>query len=359
MGTARDPKADVALPPVQLTLREIVARLGGEAVGEAAAPLTGVATLDSAGPADITFLANPRYRSRLATTRAGAVIVGRGDRDAAAMPRIVSDNPYAYYARTVALFHPQAAVTPGVHPTAQVDASARVDPGAEVGAFAVVGARTRVARGARVGEHAVLGADVAIGESTRVNPHVTIYDGCTLGARCIVHSGAVIGSDGFGMARDAGRWIKIPQVGAVRIGDDVEVGAGTTIDRGALDDTVIEEGVKLDNQIQVGHNVRIGAHTVIAGCTGISGSTTIGANCMIGGGVGFVGHIEICDHVTISGMTLVAKSITKPGTYTSGMPMMPHAQWLKSAAHLRRLDRIAERLARVPNGEDRERDDDA
>jgi UDP-3-O-[3-hydroxymyristoyl] glucosamine N-acyltransferase len=341
-----------------LTLREIVARLGGEAVGEAAAPLTGVATLDSAGPSDIAFLANPRYRSRLATTRAGAVILGRGERDAAAIPRIVSDNPYAYYARTVALFHPEPAATPGVHPTARVDASAQVDAGAEVGAFAVVGAKARIARGARIGEHCVLGARVAIGEGTRLNPGVVIYDGCTLGARCIVHAGAVIGADGFGMARDAGRWIKIPQVGAVRIGDEVEIGANTTIDRGALDDTVIEEGVKLDNQIQIAHNCVIGAHTVIAGCTGIAGSVTIGRDCMIGGGVGIVGHIEICDRVTISGMTLVAKSITKPGTYTSGLPMMPHAQWLKSAAHLRRLDRIAGRAASALPGEDRERDDD-
>ena len=340
------------------TLREIVERLGGEAVGEARAPLTGVATLDSAGPSDLAFLANPRYRSRLATTRAGAVILGRGDRDAASLPRIVSDNPYAYYARAVALFHPDPPVAPGVHPSAQVDASARVDPGAHVGAFAVVGARTVVAGGVSVGAYVSLGADVAIGEATRLHPGVVVYDRCRIGARCIVHSGAVIGADGFGMARDAGRWIKIPQMGAVRIGDDVEIGANTTIDRGALDDTVIEEGVKLDNQIQVAHNCLIGAHTVIAGCTGISGSVTIGKGCMIGGGVGIVGHISICDHVTVSGMTLVAKSITRPGTYTSGLPMMPHAQWLKSAVWLRRLDRIAARGARALPGEDREPDDD-
>jgi UDP-3-O-[3-hydroxymyristoyl] glucosamine N-acyltransferase len=358
MGTDRNSKPDVACPPIALTLGEIVARLGGEAVGEASAPFTGVATLDSAGPGDISFLANPRYRSKLATTRAGAVIVGLGDRDAASIPRIVSDNPYAYYARTVALFHPEAPATPGVHPTAEVDASAKVDAGAEVGAFAVVGAGTTIARGARVGAHTVLGARVAIGEGTRLHPRVTVYDGCRIGARCIVHSGAVIGADGFGMARDAGRWIKIPQVGAVRIGDDVEIGANTTIDRGALDDTVIEDGVKLDNQIQVAHNCVIGAHTVIAGCTGISGSVTIGRDCMIGGGVGIVGHISICDRVTISGMTLVAKPITQPGTYTSGLPMMPHAEWLKNAAHLRRLDRIAGRAARALPGEDRERDDD-
>ncbi|HEX6634707.1 MAG TPA: UDP-3-O-(3-hydroxymyristoyl)glucosamine N-acyltransferase [Usitatibacter sp.] len=343
---------------MELTLRQIVERLGGEAVGEPAAPLTGVATLDSAGPREIAFLANPRYRAKLAATRAGAVILGRGDRDAASMPRIVSDNPYAYYARTVALFHPAPEAVPGVHPTAQVDPTARVDAGAEVGPFAVIGPRCRVARGAVIGAHATLGAQVEIGEGTRLNAGVAVYERCRLGARCIVHSGAVIGADGFGMARDEGRWIKIPQVGAVRIGDDVEIGANTTIDRGALDDTVIGDGVKLDNQIQVAHNCVIGAHTVIAGCTGISGSVTIGRDCMIGGGVGIVGHISICDRVTISGMTLVAKPITQPGTYTSGLPMMPHAQWLRSAALLRRLERIAGRPAGALPGEDREPDDD-
>jgi UDP-3-O-[3-hydroxymyristoyl] glucosamine N-acyltransferase len=330
-----------------LTLREIVARLGGEAVGEVGAPLTGVATLDSAGPGDIAFLANPKYRGRLASTRAGAVILGPGDRDAAAMPRIVSDNPYAYYARTVALFHPQPAVHPGIHPFAQVDASASVDAAAEIGAFVVIGAGASIGAGAAIGSHCVLGDGVAIGAGTRLHPRVTIYPGCRLGARCIVHSGVVIGADGFGMARDAGAWVKIPQVGGVRIGEDVEIGANTTIDRGALDDTVIEDGVKLDNLIQVAHNCVIGAHTVIAGCTGISGSVTIGRHCMIGGGVGFVGHIEICDHVTISGMSLITKSITKPGTYTSAIPYMPHAEWLRNAVHLRHLDAIAAEVRKL------------
>ena len=338
-----------------LTLREIVAKLGGEAVGEAGAPLTGVSTLDSAGPTQVAFLANPRYRAKLATTRAGAVILGPGDRDAAKGPCIVSDNPYAYYARTVALFHPAAPAKPGVHPLAQVDANAYVDASAEVDAFAVIGPRTTVGRGARVGSHCVIGKNVAIGADTVLNPRVTIYDDCKLGSRVIVHSGAVIGADGFGMARDGGRWLKIPQVGAVRIGDDVEIGANTTIDRGALDDTVIEEGAKLDNLIQVAHNCVIGAHTVIAGCTGISGSVTIGKNCMIGGGVGLVGHITICDHVTISGFSLITKSITQPGTYTSGLPFMPHAEWLRNAVHLRRLDRIAKAAGRAdPSGDDSE-----
>ncbi len=188
---------------------------------------------------------------------------------------------------------------------------------------------------------------MTIGEGTVLNPRVTIYDACRIGDRVIIHSGAVIGADGFGMARDAGRWLKIPQVGAVRIGDDVEIGANTTIDRGALDDTVIEDGVKLDNQIQIAHNCVIGANTVIAGCTGISGSTTVGRDCMIGGGVGLVGHISICDHVTISGFSLITKSITEPGTYTSGLPFMPHAEWLRNAAHLRRLDKIAKAARRA------------
>ena len=341
------------MPSPALTLREIVARLGGEAVGEAAAPLTGVATLDSAGPGEITFLVNPKYRARLADTRAGAVIVGPGDRAAPAIPHIVADNPYAYYARTVALFNPEPPVKPGIHPFAQIDASANVDAYAEIGAFVVIGAGAAVAKGARIGAHCVLGERVSIGADTRLNPRVTIYDDCAIGARCVLHSGAVIGADGFGMARDAGAWVKIPQVGRVRIGDDVEVGANTTIDRGALDDTVIGDGVKLDNQIQVGHNCVIGAHTVIAGCTGISGSVTIGRDCLIGGGVGLVGHISICDRVTISGFSLITKSITAPGTYTSGLPFMPHSEWLRNAVHLRRLDEMAKQL-RKETGDERE-----
>jgi UDP-3-O-[3-hydroxymyristoyl] glucosamine N-acyltransferase len=337
-----------------LTLHDIVTRLGGEAVGEVATPLTGIATLDSAGPSDIAFLANPRYRARLATTRAGAVILGRGDRGAAAMPCIVSDNPYSYYARTAALFHPEPAARPGIHAFAQIDASANVDASAEIGAFVVIGAGSSIGKGAIIGAHSVLGERVAIGEGTRLNPRVTIYDNCSIGARCVLHSGVVIGADGFGMARDEGRWLKIPQIGRVRIGNDVEVGANTTIDRGALDDTVIEDGVKLDNQIQIAHNVVIGAHTVIAGCTGISGSVTVGRDCLIGGGAGITGHLTIADRVTISGFTLVTKSITEPGTYTSGMPFMPHSEWLRNAVHLRHLGEIAKRVRKDKAGEDRD-----
>src|SRR5688500_19820599 len=350
MGTGHGPPA--------LTLREIVARLGGEAVGEVSAPLSGVATLDSAGPSQITFLANAKYRGRLAATRAGAVILGPGDRDAASIPRIVSDNPYAYYARTVALFNPEEAWCPGIHPFAQIDGSANVDATAEIGAFVVIGPRSSIGPRARIGAHASIGRGVSVGEGTRLHPRVTVYDGCSIGARCILHSGAVVGADGFGMAREAGRWVKIAQVGGVRIGDDVEVGANTTIDRGALDDTVIGEGVKLDNQIQVGHNVVIGAHTVIAGCTGISGSVTIGKNCLVGGGAGFVGHISICDNTSISGYTFVTKSITRPGTYTSGMPFMPHAEWLRNTTYIRRLYKIARAMRKDQTGGTLEPDDD-
>ena len=328
--------------PVTFTLREIVARLGGEAVGDDGARFTGVAPLDSAGPAHITFLAHQRHRSKLAATRAGAVILAPADRDAVAIPRIVTPNPYAYFARTLALFNPEQPGVPGIHATALVDPAAQVDVTAEVGAYAVIGAGARVGRGARIGAHCTLGRGAAIGAGTRLHPRVSIYDGCTLGERCLVHSGAVIGADGFGMARDGGAWVKIPQVGAVRIGDDVEIGANTAIDRGALDDTVIEDGVKLDNLIQVGHNCVIGAHTVIAGCTGISGSVTIGRDCLIGGGVGIVGHLAICDGVTVTGMTFVTKSITRPGTYSSGMPHMEHAAWMRMLAGQRKATTTGE-----------------
>jgi UDP-3-O-[3-hydroxymyristoyl] glucosamine N-acyltransferase len=342
-----------------LTLRQITERLGGETVGEADAPLTGIASLDEAGPGQLTFLANPKFRSRLAGTRAAAVIVGPKDRDATALPRIVVANPYAYYARAVGLFHPARPVVPGIHPAAVVDASARVAASACIGPCAVVEAGATVGERATVGAGSFVGEGAAIGDDTLLHPRVTVYHGCVVGARCILHSGSVIGADGFGMAPENGAWVKIPQVGRAVLGDDVEVGANTTIDRGALGDTVVEEGVKLDNQIQIAHNCRVGAHTVIAGCAGIAGSTTIGRHCLIGGGVGIIGHLDICDGVTVSGMTLVTKSIAEPGTYTSGTPFMPHAEWLRNAAHLRHLDRIA-RDARASSrqGIDHGTDDD-
>jgi UDP-3-O-[3-hydroxymyristoyl] glucosamine N-acyltransferase len=340
------------------TLSQIVERLGGEVAGDGGRAVTGVGSLDEAGPGEIAFLANPRYRPRLASTRAGAVIVGPRDRDATAIPRIVADNPYAYYARTVALFHPPRPAVPGVHPAAVVDPSASVAASAEVGPGAVIAAGARVGERTVIGAGSVVGEGASVGDDCLLHPRVTVYPGCVVGARCILHSGAVIGADGFGMAPEAGRYVKIPQVGRAVLGDDVEVGANTCIDRGALGDTVVEEGVKIDNLVQIAHNCRIGAHTVIAGCTGIAGSAVLGRHCVIGGGVGIVGHIAITDGVTVTGMSFITKSITQPGVYSSGLPMMQHADWLRNAAHLRRLDEIA-RLARGKgaSGDDHGTDD--
>ena len=341
-----------------LTLAEIVRRLGGEVAGDGALTVSGVNSLDEAGPGELSFLANPRFRAKLGKTRAGAVIVAPVDREATSVARIVTDNPYAYYARVVALFHPPRAAVAGVHPAAVVDPSATVAASAEIAAGAVIGARARVGERAIIGAGSFVGEAAEVGDDTRLYPRVTICDACVVGARCILRPGAVIGADGFGMAPDAGAWVKIPQVGRAVLGDDVEVGANTTIDRGSLGDTVVEEGVKLDNQVQVAHNCRIGAHTVIAGCTGIAGSTVIGRHCMIGGAVGFVGHLTVCDGVTVTAMTLVSKSITRPGTYSASLPMMPHADWLRNAAQIRRLDEIA-RLARgkTAPGDDHGNDD--
>ncbi|MBD5804047.1 UDP-3-O-acylglucosamine N-acyltransferase [Azoarcus sp. Aa7] len=324
-------------------LEELVARLGGELVGDPATVVRRVATLDQAGEGDLAFLANPKYQSRLRDCRASAVIVAPAARSLSDRPLIVTNDPYAYFARVAQLFNPPEAFAPGVHPTANiaspvppsvaVGAGASIDAGVTLGEGVVIGPGCRVARGA------------SIGARTRLHANVSVYADCVLGAGCIVHSGAVIGSDGFGFARERdGSWIKIPQVGRVVVGDDVEIGANTTIDRGALDDTVIGKGVKLDNQIQIGHNVRVGDYTAIAGCVGVAGSTTIGARCMIGGQAGIIGHLSIADDVVVSAGTLVTKSIMKPGVYTANLPVQGHADWVKNFAHLRHLDALVDRI---------------
>ncbi len=334
-------------PSPTATLAELVRQFGGEIEGDAATAVHGINTLERAGPGDISFLTNPKYRAQLAATHAGAVIVAAADRDATPLPRIVTPNPYLYFARVTALFHPAETPPPGVHPSAVVEAGAMIDPSACIGAFVLVGAGAKIGARAVLGSHASIGHNVTLGDDVLLYPRVVIYPGCVIGDRVILHAGVVIGSDGFGLAQDRGRWVKIPQVGKVIVGSDCEIGANTTVDRGALDDTVLEEGVKLDNQIQIGHNVRIGAHTAVAGCVGISGSAKIGARCTIGGGVGIAGHLSICDDAHVSGFTLVNKSITHPGQYTSQLPLMTHEQWLRSASHLRRLDRLSERLRAV------------
>ncbi|MDR0481152.1 MAG: UDP-3-O-(3-hydroxymyristoyl)glucosamine N-acyltransferase [Gallionellaceae bacterium] len=324
-------------------LADIVSRFGGRAVGEAG--ISQIATLDKAGSGDIVFLASIKYRAQLDATRASAVIVGEADADATALPRIICNNPYLYFARVSALLNPPPSFAPGIHASATVGAGAQIAPDAcigphvSIGANAVIGARCVVMDGCSIGDNATLGED------SRLYPRVTVYHDCVLGKRLIAHSGVVIGADGFGMAPDEnGHWLKIPQIGRVVIGDDVEIGANTTIDRGALDDTVIEEGVKLDNLIQVAHNVRIGAHTVIAGCVGIAGSAVIGKHCRIGGGVGIAGHLQIADNVVVAGFSLVSGSLTKAGSYAGAFPSSTDDKWRRNAVHVRNLDALAGKI---------------
>ena len=289
-----------------------------------------IAPLETAGPGDISFLSHPRYQQQLAASRAACVIVAPAMREPALARGacIVADNPYVYFARVTQLWrqHHGAAVQPGVHPSAVVDAGAVVHPSASVGPLCVV------ERGAHIGAGTVLKSRVTVGEN------------CHIGARCIVHAGVVIGADGFGFAPQGGEWIKIEQLGAVRIGDDVEIGANTCIDRGALQDTVIEDGVKLDNLIQIGHNVHIGKHSAMAGCVGVAGSATIGAHCTVGGGAIVLGHLELADNVHISAATVVTRSLTKPGQYTGMFPIDDNARWEKNAATLKQLYSLRERV---------------
>jgi len=325
-------------------LGELVKRLGGELIGDADVRIHQVATLESAGPTDITFLTQSRFLPQLGRTQAGAVILGPETRDASGLPRIISANPYAYFASVSALLNPPAVVEPGIHESAVVDKSARVAASASIGACAVIGRHAEIADHAIVGPGCFIGEAASIGTGSRLHANVAVYHDCRIGARCIVHAGAVVGSDGFGIAKEDGVWKKIPQIGRALIGDDVEIGANTTIDRGALDDTVIEDGVKLDNQIHIAHNVRIGAHTAIAACVGIAGSAKIGRNCALGGASMIYGHITLADNVNVSAGTLIMKSLEKPGTYTGVYPFSSHQRWLRNAAHLRQLDDLAKRV---------------
>ena len=329
---------------MQLRLADLVARLGGEAVGDPGTTVRRVASLRSAAPGDITFLSHPRFRADLDATRASAVIVSPAERNATALPRIVCPNPHLYFAKVSGLLNPEPRVLPGIHPTAVVEEGASVAPDTSVGAQCFVGAGAVIESQVVLSPGAYVGPGAHIGPQSRLAARAVLHAACVVGARAVIHSGAVIGTDGFGLAKESGRWTKIPQVGRVVIGNDVEVGANTTIDRGTLDDTVIEDGVKLDNQIQVAHNCRIGAHTAIAGCVGIAGSATIGRHCVIGGAAMISDHVSICDDVTISGGTLIAKSIAEPGTYTGVYPFETNRRWTRNAVRLRHLDKLAERL---------------
>lgn len=328
-------------------LGELAERCGGELAGDGEVLIVQVAPLHRAGPQEIGFISRAAYREQLSGSSAGAVIIPPELRERCAIPRIVTADPYACFARVSTLLNPPEPVVPGVHPAALIEEGAAVAPGARIGAHARIARGASIGDGTLVAEGCSIGEEVRIGAGCRIHPGVVIYPRCVLGDRVVVHSGAVIGADGFGFAPAKGQWIKIPQIGRVVIGDNVEIGANTTIDRGTMDDTVIEEGVILDNQIQVGHNCHIGAYTAIAGCVGIAGSTRIGRHCLIGGAAMIGGHLEIADNVVISGASTVPSTVDKPGQYTSIYPLAPHREWLKATAQVRQIEKLAERVRRL------------
>jgi UDP-3-O-[3-hydroxymyristoyl] glucosamine N-acyltransferase len=333
---------------VSRPLGDIVEALGGTRHGPSDLLIHRLAPVATAGPGELAFVAQARYASQIDTTAADVLIVPPA-LQAQALARgacIVADDPYLYFARLTQWWRQQheGASAPGIDPLASIHPTARVGEGVSVGPFAVVGPGVHLAHGARIGAHCVLGADVQIGEGTVLRPRVTVGERCAIGARCLLHPGVVIGADGFGFAPHQGEWIKIEQLGAVRIGNGVEIGANTCIDRGALDDTVIEDGVKLDNLIQIGHNVHVGAHTAMAGCVGVAGSATIGAHCTIGGGAVVLGHLTLADGVHVSAASVVTRSLLKPGHYTGMFPIDDNESWEKNAASLKQLNRLRERL---------------
>jgi UDP-3-O-[3-hydroxymyristoyl] glucosamine N-acyltransferase len=333
---------------MQVALRDLAGQLGGELIGDGSLTIDRIGPLEGASRSTITFVSNPRYRSQLDRCEAGCVIVAPTLRDAALArgAAIVTPDPYLYYARLTRWWaaHDRRPAAKGVHASALVDPEALVAGDASIGAFAVIERAARIDAGVTIGAHCVIGAQAQVGAGTRLAPRVTLGERCTIGKRGIVHSGVVIGADGFGFAPTEGRWEKIEQLGAVRIGDDVEIGANTCIDRGALDDTVIGDGVKLDNLIQIGHNVRIGAHSAFAGCVGIAGSAIIGAGCTVGGGAVVLGHLTLADGVHISAASVVTRSILQPGLYSGVFPIDDNASWERNAATLRQLHSLRDRI---------------
>jgi UDP-3-O-[3-hydroxymyristoyl] glucosamine N-acyltransferase len=322
-----------------VTLAELAEHIGAELHGDGTCTVGAVAALERAGHGDVSFLQNRAFRKFLKVTGASAVILGEEFLRECPVAALVMEDAYLGYARAAGLLHPHNPRVPGIDPAARIEAGAMIASSASVGAFSVVEAGARIGEEVEIGPNCFIGRDASVDACTCLGAGVTICHGVTIGRRCIIQAGAVIGADGFGLARDRDRWIKIPQIGGVRLGDDVEIGANTTIDRGALEDTIIENGVKIDNLVQVAHNVRIGEHTAIAACVGISGSVVIGKRCMLAGGVGIAGHLEIADDVVVTGMSMVTKSITEAGTYSGGWAAQVAPQWRRNVAALRRLGR--------------------
>jgi UDP-3-O-[3-hydroxymyristoyl] glucosamine N-acyltransferase len=327
------------------SLAELADRFGLRCHGNADVRITGVGTLAGAGAGQLSFLSNGKYAAQLAGTHAGAVVVREENLAACPVPALVARDPYVAYAKIAALFERLPAAPPGIHPSAVVAAGAKVSAGASIGPCCVIAEGAVIEDGAVLGPHCIVGEDCTVGAQSRLVARVNLVTRVMLGRRVLVHPGAVIGSDGFGLAFDTDHWIKLPQLGGVRIGDDCEIGANTTIDRGALDDTVLEEDVRLDNQIQIAHNVHVGAHTAMAGCAAVAGSARIGRYCMIGGNAGVLGHLELADRVTITAKSLVTHSIRESGEYSSGIPLQENRQWRRNAARFKHLDEYARRLS--------------
>lgn len=329
------------------SLGDLAGRIKASLRGDAGLVIAGIASLQDAGPGELTFIVGPQYRKFLADCQAGAVMLRESDAEFYSGNALVVDDPYLAYAQLSHLFDGKPTPPAGIHPTAVVAADAMVDPTASIGPYVVIEAGARIAANVSIGAHSVVGAGSSIERDSWLAARVTLYHDVHIGRRAVIQSGAVLGGEGFGFASEQGQWQKIAQIGGVIMGDDVEIGANTTIDRGALANTVIGNGVKLDNQIMIGHNVQIGDNTAMAACVGISGSTRIGKNCMIAGAVGVAGHLEICDNVFISGLSQVTGSISKPGSYSSGTGLQPSTEWRRSVARFHQLDDLAKRLRKL------------
>ncbi len=332
---------------MSFTLAKLSAYTAATVAGDPKCEIKRVSSLQSATAGAITFFANPRLKQQLKETRASAVILDKKFVDLCPTHALVTDSPYLAFAKIAALLNPVPEHTTGIHATAIISSNVELGKNCSVGPYTTISENCVIGENTRIGSNCVIHKSCTLGEGCRLFDNITLCHQTSLGKRVIIHPGTVIGSDGFGLVNEKGKWIKIPQLGGVQIGDDVEIGANTTIDRGTLEDTVIAEGVKLDNQIQIGHNVRIGAHTAIAACVGIAGSTTIGAFCRIGGGAGFVGHLEIADNVEIGGMTRVGRSIKTAGTYVSGTPVQPYKKWLRNSALFNRIDELARQIKKA------------
>ncbi len=326
------------------TLAELAKKFDLRVIGDADTKIIGIAPLATANKTQIGFLANSLYRKQLLLTQAAAVILREDDAEQALVPCLIAKDPYVAFAKISALFDIKTIAKPGVHPNAVIDPSASVDPSASIGPFVSIGAHTQIKAHVVIGAGCIIGEHCTVGASSELVARVTLVTRVKLGERVLIHPGAVLGAEGFGLAMEAGRWLKVPQSGGVVIGNDCEIGANTTIDRGSLGDTILEEDVRLDNQIQIGHNVKIGAHTAIAGAVAVAGSSKIGRYCLIGGAAGIVGHIEICDKVRINAFSLVTHSITEPGEYTSGTPLQESREWRKNAARFKHLDAMARKI---------------